>query len=82
MFGDMALRHMPNSGHGGPHMTPFMTILVFYVSPPIPKIEKFQAYEVYKYREVFHQILYQIYFRMPPESCLETNFRPQLLPYL
>ena len=55
-------------------MTPFMTIFGFYVSPPIPNIEKFQLYEVYKSREVSHQISHQVSFRMPPESCLGTNF--------
>ena len=35
-----------------------------------------------KYREVSHQISYWISFRMPPESCLGTNFRPQLWPFL
>ena len=44
----MVLRHMPNSVHGGPHMTQFRTIFVFFVSPAIPNIEKFQLYEVYK----------------------------------
>ena len=29
-----------------------MTILCFFVSPPIPNIEKIQVYEVYKSREV------------------------------
>ena len=59
-FVDMVLRCMPNSGHGGPHMTPFMTIFVFYVSPPIPNIENFQIYEVYKYHEVSHLFSHQI----------------------
>ena len=56
MFDNMVLRHMQNSGPWGPHMTPFMTILVFFVSPAIPNIEKFQLYEVYKSREVSRQI--------------------------
>ena len=59
---------MQNAGHGGPHMTPFMKMFVFYVSPPIPNIEKFQLYEV------SHQISHQISLRMPPESCLGTHF--------
>ena len=35
---------MQNSGHGGPHMTPFMTIFGIFVNPPIPNIEKIQAH--------------------------------------
>ena len=46
---NIKLRCMQNSGHGGPHMIPFMTIFVcFFINPPIPNIEKFQLYEVYK----------------------------------
>ena len=45
---------MQNSGHGGPHTTPFMTIFGIFVNPPSPNIEKFQLYEVYKSREVSH----------------------------
>ena len=78
MLVDMVLRCMQNSGHGGPHMTPFMTIFVFFVNPPIPNIEKTQLYEVYKYRGVPHVFTHQISFRLPPESCLGTHFRPQL----
>ena len=33
MFDNMVVRYMPNSGHGGPPGTPFMTIFVFYVNP-------------------------------------------------
>ena len=44
MFDNMVLRHMPNSGHGGPHTTPVMTIFGIYVSIQIPNIEKFQVY--------------------------------------
>ena len=50
----MVLRCMQNSSHGGPHMTPFMTIFGIYVSAHIPNIEKNQAYEVYKSQEVSH----------------------------
>ena len=71
---NIKLRCMQNSGHGGPHMTRVMTIFGIFVNPPIPKIEKYQAYEAYKYREVSHLLTHQISFRMPPESCLETNF--------
>ena len=67
---------MQNSDHGGPHMTRVMTIFGICVNPPIPNIEKFQLYEVYKYREVSHSKAHQISRRMPPESCLGTNFRP------
>ena len=45
---------MQNSGHGGPHMTRVMTIFGIFVNPPIPNIEKFQLYEVYKSRGVSH----------------------------
>ena len=48
----MVLRYMQNSGHGGPHTTPFMTIFVFYVIPQISNIEYFVANAVYKSREV------------------------------
>ena len=78
MFGDMVVRYMPNSGPWGPPGTPFMTIFVFYVSAQLPNIEKNEIYDVYKYREVSHILSHQISFRMPPESCLETNFRSQL----
>ena len=72
MFGGMVLRYMPNSGHGGPPGTPFMTIFAFYVSPQIPNIEYFDAYEVYKSREVSHLFSHQISRRMASESCLGT----------
>ena len=49
---NMVVRYMPNSGHGGPHVTPFMTIFVFYVSAQLPNIEKNEIYDVYKYQEV------------------------------
>ena len=62
----MVGRCMPNSGHGGPTGTPFMTILRFYVSTHIPNIEKFQIYEVYKSREVSHFFSHQISRRMAP----------------
>ena len=62
MLVDIKLRCMQNSGHGGPHMTPFMTIFVFFVSPPIPNIEKFQVYEVYKYPGVSHLFLIKFPF--------------------
>ena len=78
MLVDIKLRCMQNSDHGGPHMTRVMTIFWIFVNPPIPNIEKFQLYEVYKYRGVSHLLAHQISFRMPPESCLGTNFRPQL----
>ena len=52
----MVLRCMQNSGRGGPHTTSFITIFVFYVSAQLPNIDKFQIYEVYKSREVSHQI--------------------------
>ena len=74
MLVDMVLRYMPNSDPWGPHMTPFMTIFGIYVSAQIPNIEKNQVYEVYKYREVSHSNSHQISLRMPPESCLETDF--------
>ena len=57
MFGDMVVRYMPNSGHGGPPGTPFMTIVVFYVNPQIPNIEYCEANEVYKSQEVSHLFL-------------------------
>ena len=70
----MVLRYMPNSSHGEPHTTPFMPIFVFFVSPAIPNIEKFQLYAAYKYREVSHLFSHQISCRMPPESCLGAHF--------
>ena len=42
----MVLRCMQNSGPGGPHGTPFVTIFGIYVNAQIPNIEKFQIYEV------------------------------------
>ena len=33
MFDNMVVRYMPNSGHGGPPGSPFMTIFVSYVGP-------------------------------------------------
>ena len=54
MFGDMVIRYMPNSDPWGPPGTPFMYIFVFYVNPQIPNIENFDAYEVYKSRQVSH----------------------------
>ena len=72
----MVVRCTPNSGHGGPPGTPFMTIFVFYVSIPIPNIQQVEVYEVYKSREVSHLFSYQISRRMPPGSCLETHFLP------
>ena len=74
MLVNMVLRYMPNSDPWGPHMTPFMTIFGIYVSIPIPNIEKIQLYDVYKSREVSRSNSHQISFRMPPESCLGTNF--------
>ena len=64
---------MQNSGQGGPHMTPFMTIFAIFVNPPIPNIEKFQLYDLYKSREVSHLFTHQISFRMPPEPCLSGS---------
>ena len=78
MLGGMVLRHMLNSDPWGPLMTPFKTIFGFYVSPPIPNIEKFPVYEVYKSREVSHLFSHQIFLRMPPESCLGVHIRPHL----
>ena len=38
----MVLRCIQNSGHGGPHMTPFMTIFVFFLSIlPTPILKNF-----------------------------------------
>ena len=45
---------MPNSGHGEPPGTRVMIIFVFYVSAQIPNVEYFEAYEVYKSRDVSH----------------------------
>ena len=53
-FGDIVLRCMPKYNTGGPHGTPFVTILGIYVNTKIPNIEKFQIYEVYRSREVSH----------------------------
>ena len=78
MFGDMVVRNMPNSDPWGPPGTPFMTIFVFYVNPQTPNIEKNEAYEVYKSREVSHLFSHPISRRMPPESCLGNHFRPKL----
>ena len=72
MFGDMVVRYMPNSGHGGPPGSPFMTIFVFYVSAQIPNIEYFEAYEVYTSREVSRLFSYQI-----PVECRQNHvWRP------
>ena len=68
MLVDIKLRGMQNSGHGGPHMTPFMNIFGFFFNPPIPNIEKLQLYDLYKSREVSHSKAHQISFRMPPGS--------------
>ena len=54
MFGDMVVGYMPNSDPWGTPGPPFLTIFVLYVNPKIPNIEKFEAYEVYKSREVSH----------------------------
>ena len=51
---------MPNSGHGGPPGTRVITIFVFYVSAQIPNIKYFEAFEVYKSREVSHLFSHQI----------------------
>ena len=67
MLVDIKLRCMQNSDHGGAYMTLVMTIFGFFVNPPIPNIEKIQAYEAYKSREVSHLFTHQISFRMPPE---------------
>ena len=74
MLVDVKLRCMQNSAHRGPHMTRVMTIFGIFVNPPIPKIEKIQAYEAYKSRA--HSNSHQISRRMLPESCQGTNFRP------
>ena len=78
----MVVRYMPNSDPWGPPGTPFMIIFVFYVSAQIPNIESFEACELYKSREVSHLFSRQISRRMPPESCLETHFGPELRPFL
>ena len=69
----MVLRYMQNSGHGAPHMTTFMTILGFYVSPPIPNIKKVEAYEVYKSREVYH---FFFLIKFPVECARNPDWRP------
>ena len=74
IFDSMVGRCMPNYGHGGPPGTRVVTNFVFYVNPQIPNIEYFEAYEVYKSREVSHLLSHQISFRMPSESCLGTDF--------
>ena len=73
-FGGMVVRCMPKYSLGGPHWIPFMTIFGIYVSIKVPNIEKFEACEVYKSREVSDLFSHQISIRMPPESCLETDF--------
>ena len=75
MLVDVKVRCMQNSGHGEPHMTPFMTIFGIFVNSPIPNIEK-KLYEVYKSRGVSHLFCHQISLRMPPESCLGPIFDP------
>ena len=55
----MELRCMPNSGHGGPHLTRVIPCLCFCVSRQVPNINKFQIYEVYKSREVSHLLSHQ-----------------------
>ena len=74
MFGDMAVGYMPNSDPWGPPGSPLMTFFVFYVNPHPPNIEKFEAYEVYKSREVSNILSYQMSLRMPSESCLGSHF--------
>ena len=66
---------MQNSGHGGPHMTPFMTIFGIYANPPIPNIEKIQLYDVYKYREV-SQILIKFPFECHRNHVSGSIFDP------
>ena len=44
MFDNMVIRCMPNSGHGGPPMSRFMTILGSYVGPNFPNIGFFEVY--------------------------------------
>ena len=55
---------MPNSGHGGPPGTPFMTIVGSYVGSHFPNIQYFNVYggiKVYKrisrYLKVFGGML-------------------------
>ena len=73
-LGDMVARYMPNSDPWGPPGTAFMTIFVFYVNSQMSNIEKNEAYEVYKSREVSHLFSHQISRRMPSESCLGIYF--------
>ena len=56
----MVGRCMPKYGHGGTPGTPFMIIFGIYVSTPIPNIETFQIYEVYKSWKVSHLFSHQI----------------------
>ena len=65
---------MPNSDPWGHPGIPFMNIFVFYVNPQIPNTEYFEAYEVYKSREVYLLFSHQISLRMPSESCLGAHF--------
>ena len=69
----MIISYMPNSGHGGPPGTPFITIFVFHVNPQIPNTEYFEANEVYKSLEVSDFVSHQISRRMASELCLETH---------
>ena len=67
---------MQNSGHGGPHMTPFMTIFWIYDSAHIPNIEKNQLCDVYKYRGYLIQILIKFPFECHRNHVWRPTFDP------
>ena len=76
MLVDIKLRCMQNSGHGEPHMTPFMTIFRFYVSAHIPNIEKNQLYDVYKSGRYLIQILIKFPFECQRNHVWKPIFDP------
>ena len=53
-----------------------MTIFVFYVNPQTPNIENFDAFEVYKSREVSHLFSHQISRRMHYNHVWGSIFDP------
>ena len=72
----MIRRCMPNSDPWVPHMTAFIIIFMFFVSPPIPNIEKNDVYEDYKSWEVSHQIFIKFPFEWHRNHVWKPIFDP------
>ena len=68
MCDSMVLRYMPNSGHGGPPGTQFMTIFVFYVNPKIPIIEYFVC--IYIFINIYIYIYMYIHIHIYPGEAI------------